>query len=291
MTLARRTRRGVPGATRPARYDRRRPGAPKVSLVGCHWRAGRRRMWAACSGSSSDWRPWCTARSPASSAARCSRWRSPRPWSASATTTRRSSAGSGGRCPTTSTSSWRRRTSTGWRRTTRRCVQDLTQQLQEHADQQHYVFPGPITIAFESADDLSTGRFRIKSRAQAGGHEQQQRHPAAPAARADRGQRHPAPADAARPGDRPGHRGRRPDQRPGREPAAHRVPGVQPARATSRSRSATWARPTACSSTVTGSQRTAVHDGSRVKIGATTITVRVTEEPVRRGRRVRRCLS
>jgi len=47
-------------------------------------------------------------------------------------------------------------------------VGDLTQQLQEHADQQHYVFPGPITIAFESADDLGTGRFRIKSRAQAG---------------------------------------------------------------------------------------------------------------------------
>jgi hypothetical protein len=46
-------------------------------------------------------------------------------------------------------------------------VQDLTAQLQEHADQQHYVFPGPVTIAFESAEDLSTGRFRIKSRAQA----------------------------------------------------------------------------------------------------------------------------
>ena len=46
-------------------------------------------------------------------------------------------------------------------------VQDLTQQLTEHADHQHYIFPGPVTIAFESADDLTTGRFRIKSRAQA----------------------------------------------------------------------------------------------------------------------------
>jgi hypothetical protein len=46
-------------------------------------------------------------------------------------------------------------------------VQDLTQQLQEHADQQHYVFPGPVSIQFESAEDLSTGRFRIRSRAQA----------------------------------------------------------------------------------------------------------------------------
>jgi FHA domain-containing protein len=46
-------------------------------------------------------------------------------------------------------------------------VQDLTQQLMTHAEQQHYVFPGPVTIAFESAADLTTGRFRIKSRAQA----------------------------------------------------------------------------------------------------------------------------
>jgi pSer/pThr/pTyr-binding forkhead associated (FHA) protein len=37
----------------------------------------------------------------------------------------------------------------------------------EHAEEQHYVFPGPVTIAFESAEDLSTGRFRIRSRAQA----------------------------------------------------------------------------------------------------------------------------
>jgi hypothetical protein len=46
-------------------------------------------------------------------------------------------------------------------------LQDLTAQLQEHADQQHYVFPGPVSIQFESAEDLTTGRFRIRSRAQA----------------------------------------------------------------------------------------------------------------------------
>lgn len=44
---------------------------------------------------------------------------------------------------------------------------ELTGQLQDHADQQSYVFPGPVTIAFEAADDLTTGRFRIRSRAQA----------------------------------------------------------------------------------------------------------------------------
>jgi len=46
-------------------------------------------------------------------------------------------------------------------------AQELVQQLQEHAQEQNYVFPGPVTIVFESAEDLSTGRFRIKSRAQA----------------------------------------------------------------------------------------------------------------------------
>ena len=45
--------------------------------------------------------------------------------------------------------------------------QDLVDQLQDHADAQGYVFTGPISIAFESADDLTTGRFRIRSKAQA----------------------------------------------------------------------------------------------------------------------------
>ncbi|HEX6149497.1 DUF3662 and FHA domain-containing protein [Nocardioides sp.] len=44
---------------------------------------------------------------------------------------------------------------------------ELRGQLQEHADSQGYVFPGPIRIDFESADDLTTGRFRIRSQAQA----------------------------------------------------------------------------------------------------------------------------
>ena len=46
-------------------------------------------------------------------------------------------------------------------------AEELADQLQEHADQQSYVFPGPVTIGFESADDLTTGRFRVRSRAQA----------------------------------------------------------------------------------------------------------------------------
>jgi hypothetical protein len=44
---------------------------------------------------------------------------------------------------------------------------ELTHQVQDHADAQGYVFPGPIAIEFEKADDLTTGRFRIRSQAQA----------------------------------------------------------------------------------------------------------------------------
>ena len=44
---------------------------------------------------------------------------------------------------------------------------ELRDQLQEHADNQGYVFPGPISIDFEPAEDLTTGRFRIRSEAQA----------------------------------------------------------------------------------------------------------------------------
>jgi hypothetical protein len=44
---------------------------------------------------------------------------------------------------------------------------ELTHQIQDHAEAQGYVFPGPIAIRFEPADDLVTGRFRIRSRAQA----------------------------------------------------------------------------------------------------------------------------
>lgn len=46
-------------------------------------------------------------------------------------------------------------------------VTDLLDQLQDHADAQGYVFTGPVTVDFEEADDLTTGRFRIRSKAAA----------------------------------------------------------------------------------------------------------------------------
>ncbi|WP_370250261.1 FhaA domain-containing protein [Nocardioides sp.] len=46
-------------------------------------------------------------------------------------------------------------------------ARELSQTLQEHAQAQSYVFPGPVKIDFEPATDLTTGRFRIRSAAQA----------------------------------------------------------------------------------------------------------------------------
>ena len=139
---------------------------------------------------------------------------------------------------------------------------ELAGQVQDHAEQQSYVFPGPVSIAFEAAEDLTTGRFRIRSRAQAkvtgnATHTQVRR---ARALLEVNGTRHPL--QPARPRGRPRHRGRRPDQRPGREPPARRVRGRPAAATACSSRCATSARPTACWSTATGSPSTGLHDGS-----------------------------
>ena len=46
-------------------------------------------------------------------------------------------------------------------------IKELTLQLQEHAEKQSYVFAGPIAINFDTADDLTIGRFRVRSQAHA----------------------------------------------------------------------------------------------------------------------------
>lgn len=53
---------------------------------------------------------------------------------------------------------------------------ELTEMLKEHAEEQSYVFTGPITISFDKVDELGTGRFRVRSSALArvtpqGGHD------------------------------------------------------------------------------------------------------------------------
>lgn len=40
---------------------------------------------------------------------------------------------------------------------------ELTEMLREHAAHQSYVFTGPVGISLDVADDLTTGRFRVRS--------------------------------------------------------------------------------------------------------------------------------
>lgn len=44
---------------------------------------------------------------------------------------------------------------------------ELAAMLHEHAQDQHYMFAGPIKLSFHRADDLTTGRFRVRSVASA----------------------------------------------------------------------------------------------------------------------------
>lgn len=46
-------------------------------------------------------------------------------------------------------------------------ARDLAEQLEEHAEAQGYVFPGPVEIHFEHATDLPTGQLRVRSQARA----------------------------------------------------------------------------------------------------------------------------
>ena len=42
---------------------------------------------------------------------------------------------------------------------------ELTEMLREHAAQQSYVFTGPVNITLDVSDELTTGRFRVRSKA------------------------------------------------------------------------------------------------------------------------------
>src|SRR3954466_10356217 len=44
-------------------------------------------------------------------------------------------------------------------------TRELTEMLREHAAEQSYVFTGPVSISLEVSDDLTTGRFRVRSKA------------------------------------------------------------------------------------------------------------------------------
>jgi hypothetical protein len=44
-------------------------------------------------------------------------------------------------------------------------AQELVEMLREHAEEQSYVFTGPVSVSFDKVDELSTGRFRVRSAA------------------------------------------------------------------------------------------------------------------------------
>ena len=150
---------------------------------------------------------------------------------------------------------------------------ELVDQLKDHADAQGYVFTGPVQVDFEAADDLTTGRFRILSRAEASvtDNDQRTRTRAARAVLEVNGTRHPLRAPGLVVG-----RGTEADLRindPGvsRRHIEFMVNGEDLEVVDLGSTNGML---------VNGAKvgRAGLRDGTEVKIGHTTLTVRVTEE-------------
>ena len=158
---------------------------------------------------------------------------------------------------------------------------ELISQVSEHAKQQGYTFPGPVTIAFEAAEDLTTGRFRVRSRAQAkvtgnASHTQVRR---ARAVLEVNGTRHPLQVPGLVIG-----RGTEADVRindPGVS-RRHIEFVVAPGQAGATDSIEVHDLGSTNGMLVDGHRitRAAVRDGSEVRIGNTTMTVRVIEEDV-----------
>ena len=157
---------------------------------------------------------------------------------------------------------------------------ELIAQLHEHAEQQGYVFPGPVTVAFETAEDLTTGRFRIRSHAQAKvtGHATHTQVRRARALLEVNGTRHPLHAPGLVVG-----RGTEADLRINDPGVSRRhVEFVVADRGGDGEAPSIEVRDLGSTNgmLVDGHRVTqaALHDGSPVKIGNTTMTVRVVEE-------------
>lgn len=158
---------------------------------------------------------------------------------------------------------------------------ELVAQVQDHADGQGYVFPGPISIEFEAVDDLSTGRFHITSRSQAkvtshATHTQVRR---ARAVLEVNGTEHPLQPPGLVVG-----RGSEADLRindPGVS-RRHIEFEVEPGQGRAREQLTITVRDLGSTNgmLVDGHKITRAHlrDGSQVRIGATTMTVRVSQE-------------
>jgi len=160
-------------------------------------------------------------------------------------------------------------------------AKELSDQLRAHAEQQSYVFTGPVAIDFDGAEDLTTGRFRIRSEAQAqvvahSTHTQVRR---ARALLEVNGTRQPLQPPGLVVG-----RGSDADLRindPGIS-RRHVEFEVEPGQGRAREQLTITVRDLGSTNgmLVDGHKITRAHlrDGSEVRIGATTITVRVTRE-------------
>ena len=164
---------------------------------------------------------------------------------------------------------------------------ELAEQLQEHADLQSYVFPGPIRISFEAAPDLGTGRFRVLSKAEASvsGHARYSTRSRTRAVLEVNGTRHPLQPPGLVVG-----RGTEADLRIN-DPGVSRRHAEFLVTAQSVSSSAPGDGPlqievhdmgSTNGITVDGQRvkRAALTDGSRVQVGHTSLVVRLLEEEV-----------
>ncbi len=158
---------------------------------------------------------------------------------------------------------------------------ELATQVKDHAEAQSYVFPGPVRIEFEVAEDLTTGRFRIRSKNQArvtgsSTHTQARR---ARATLEVNGTRHPILPPGLVIG-----RGTEADVRindPGVS-RRHVEFTIDVSRGEDNPRLAVRDLGSTNGMLVDGHRitHTAVHDGTTVKIGNTTMTVTIIEEDV-----------
>jgi hypothetical protein len=161
-------------------------------------------------------------------------------------------------------------------------ARDMTSSLTEYAQQQSYVFPGPVTIHYETADDLTTGRFRIRSEAKAGvtGEDNRTQARAAQAYLEINGTRHPLRPPGLVVGRGSEAHVRINDPGVSRQHVEFGVVSTGSAPGTLRLQVRDLGSTNGM--TVDGHKVTsvAVADGSTVVIGKTTITVVVTEEDV-----------
>jgi hypothetical protein len=154
---------------------------------------------------------------------------------------------------------------------------DFTEQLEDHAKEQGYQFPGPVRIEFEAAEDLSTGRFRIRSSARArvqsnATHTQAQRARAFVVAG---GQQHPLHPPVTVVG-----RGTEADIRVNDPGVSRRHIEFQLAGGDAGLQVRVRDLGSTNGMLVDGHRisNTALHDGSQIKIGSTTLTVRIVTE-------------